>query len=385
MSYTTDDEWNIFDEYGKKMVPGMFGNYIGPKWSNGEFQDSVEWGDKDPQDELDLAAYYHDSAYAKYKDSDRRYAADRIFVEEAKKIGTPLAKAAAELVEKGNIFGNGVNRLKKNVEAGMVAGGAGVAAALAVTAVQNIYEANKRLPGGTMEKTIKEVEAYYATDPHKRKNMFNKAPPEIKEIYKIIDPAEEALRVEREKPKYEKLAQEMRAKNQKHAEEMKQAAERHRAHGKSKSTNQTVPLASPEPTSTEEVPLVEHSPEDIAAKALFRPVSHKIAVAPAPGSLPSDAPIPVSEGLFSGLARMFKKKKKKKNKTAPSPGELAERQAQHFKRYNQLRQQAEASELRSAHATNQFKFYGPGQARIDRLLSEKRLKQARDGGGWRSK
>ncbi len=368
MSYTHDDEWNIYDEYGKKLVPGMFGNYIGPKWSNGEFQDSVEWGDKAPQDELDLAAYYHDSAYAKFKDSDRRYAADKIFAEEARRIGTPLAKAAAELVEKGNIFGNGLSRLKKNVEAGMVAGGAGVVGALAYTAVQNIFEANKRLPGGSMEKTLKEVQAYYETDPNKRKDMFKKAPPEVKEIYKLIDPVEEELRVKREKPKYDALLEQQRAKNAKHAEDMARISRRKR--DDVKSTPQGVPLQ----------PVPEKI--DLAEQALFRPVNHKISVLPAQGSLPSDEPVPSGTGRFSDLMNMFRrKKKKKKNKILPSPADLADKQAQRFKKFQQLKNDAEASELRSAHATNKFGFYGPGQARIDRMLSEKRMKQAKKGGG----
>jgi len=76
------------------MTESIFGvNYTGPYISNGEVQTSVEFGDKEPKNELDKLSRLHDSAYAHWTDLQHREMADIIYEEEAEKIGRGLVGA----------------------------------------------------------------------------------------------------------------------------------------------------------------------------------------------------------------------------------------------------------------------------------------------------
>jgi len=151
---------------------GLLGNYIGPMWSNGKFQESVEWGDLSPTDELDLAAYYHDSAYARYKDASHRRVADQIFAEQVKDLPGGKAAIARLAVTHGNTIVNGLKRLTTNSAFGAVTGAA--ALGIVYSGLQNMKDSYDMLPGGKDEKSKKEVLAYHETDPYKRQNMFKK-------------------------------------------------------------------------------------------------------------------------------------------------------------------------------------------------------------------
>jgi hypothetical protein len=156
----------------KQLVPGALGNYIGPGWSNGEMQESVEWGDMDPKDELDLAAYFHDSAYAKYKDAYHRAAADRRFAKDTQHLQGVLATVARNAVLYGNHTKDRSTDLAENVGAGAKYGGLeGALAGLVYSGAKGIYEQVRGLHGG-YERDDKEIEDYYATDPRKRAGMF---------------------------------------------------------------------------------------------------------------------------------------------------------------------------------------------------------------------
>jgi len=68
------------------------GNYVGPGWSDGKYQDSVAYGKRKPVDEFDATAYWHDTAYALGKDRNR---ADEEFY--AANIGKSFKRTAAAL------------------------------------------------------------------------------------------------------------------------------------------------------------------------------------------------------------------------------------------------------------------------------------------------
>ncbi len=71
-------------------------NYIGPYWSDGQFQSSVAYGRLRPRNRIDYAARYHDTAYALYKDKRHRRAADKVFhdaVSREGRIGETLGDA----------------------------------------------------------------------------------------------------------------------------------------------------------------------------------------------------------------------------------------------------------------------------------------------------
>lgn len=87
----------------------MFGNYTGPYWSDGKYQESVEFGESEPVDALDALSRYHDTAYAHWSDDRHRRAADRIYNEDASVLsrsGDRHAEAARLAVKYGNDLGS---------------------------------------------------------------------------------------------------------------------------------------------------------------------------------------------------------------------------------------------------------------------------------------
>nr|UHS71946.1 MAG: hypothetical protein 2 [Hubei sediment luteo-like virus 2] len=145
------------------------GNYVGPYWSDGKVQESVEWGDKPALHALDELARQHDAAYAHYKDEKHREAADMIFAEEAKKLkqkyGSKWAddpQIAARLVEYGNHTQRQVSKLAK-------IGVLGPAALpwLIYHQASNMIDNHKRIKGTYLTKEMGDVRKLYSTDPKK--------------------------------------------------------------------------------------------------------------------------------------------------------------------------------------------------------------------------
>jgi len=63
------------------------GNYVGPGWSAGKYQNSVV-STVEPIDEFDKAGQTHDAAYSRYQDNSNRARADWQFVSDTKNLGT---------------------------------------------------------------------------------------------------------------------------------------------------------------------------------------------------------------------------------------------------------------------------------------------------------
>nr|WRQ64783.1 hypothetical protein [Sobelivirales sp.] len=149
------------------------GNYVGPGWSDGKKQESVEFGTAIPTDELDALARYHDTAYAHFKDEKHREAADMIFAQEAEKLkrkyGTNWAsnpKIASALVLHGN-------HAKREAQAMLKIAGSGpfVLPALLYHAVSNMVKSHQQVNGTYLKKEMGQVLALYANDPRKMGNI----------------------------------------------------------------------------------------------------------------------------------------------------------------------------------------------------------------------
>ena len=137
-------------------------NYIGPYWSNGQWQESVEFGDKDPQSEVDAAARLHDSAYAHFKDEAHRTAADEIFSSTLKKLRGKNSQLA-DVPLYGNYLKNRLVDLGSDVSTGFRVGGIiGGLGALVYNGVKGIVRSNDLIHNGA--KYRKDVLDYYATD-----------------------------------------------------------------------------------------------------------------------------------------------------------------------------------------------------------------------------
>ncbi len=151
------------------------GNYVGPYWSNGKIQESVAFGSDDPIHELDALARLHDTAYATYKDTKHREAADIIFAEEARKLkakyGPKIAddpRLAAAFVEYGNFTKRKVSQLANDVGSGFkFLGLPGALLGGIKFQVANMIENKKRIDGTYLKNELKEVRDLYSRDPKK--------------------------------------------------------------------------------------------------------------------------------------------------------------------------------------------------------------------------
>ncbi len=155
------------------------GNYVGPYWSNGKVQNSVEWGDKPALNELDELARKHDAAYAHFKDEKHREAADAIFAADARKLkkkyGNKLAEDpqfAANMVEYGN---HTVRQLKKLVSSGLFN------PALAPLAImkygyEHVKEFTNRIKGSHLKNEMSEIRLFHERGTTGRKQ------PELSEV-----------------------------------------------------------------------------------------------------------------------------------------------------------------------------------------------------------
>jgi len=151
--------------------PWTSGNYVGPYWSDGKLQESVEWGDKPALHALDELARQHDAAYAHYKDEKHREAADMIFAAEAKKLkqkyGSKWAddpQVAARLVEYGNHTARQISKLASIWKTGPFK-----LPGLIVHQVSNMIDNHKRMTGTYLTKEMGEIRKLYETDPQRQK------------------------------------------------------------------------------------------------------------------------------------------------------------------------------------------------------------------------
>jgi len=131
-------------------------NYTGPYISNGEFQTSVEFGDKPPKDKLDALSRLHDSAYAHFDDYGHRRAADVIYGNEAKQLVGLFPELAGLVVKYGNQIGDSFSTILSSY--GML-GPAGIL----VGGVKNALKLHDYMINEQRYK--KDITEYYATDP----------------------------------------------------------------------------------------------------------------------------------------------------------------------------------------------------------------------------
>lgn len=144
------------------------GNYTGPHWSDGKYQESVEWGNANPQSELDYLSRQHDSAYARFKDAKHREAADKIYHDEAKKLTGKFPQLAGNLVLYGNYAGRQSEKLFNNAKTGAKLGGPlGALAGAVYTAGGNIVDSMARINGTYLKKEIADIQKYYESDPRR--------------------------------------------------------------------------------------------------------------------------------------------------------------------------------------------------------------------------
>ena len=141
------------------------GNYTGPYWSDGKFQESVAFGEADPKSELDALARLHDTAYAVYKDRAHREAADEIFNTEAKKLVGKFPHLAGDLVLYGNYAHRQAKQLVSDTTALPFLGMPGALLGAVKFAGTNFINANKMINGTYLKKEKADVEALYARDP----------------------------------------------------------------------------------------------------------------------------------------------------------------------------------------------------------------------------
>ncbi len=149
-------------------------NYTGPYISNGQFQESVEFGDVEPKDYLDALSRLHDSIYAKWDDRLHRSVGDIMYTQAAQKLEGLFPQLAGGLVSYGNQTINSFNTIKDAITNygpfGLIIGG-----------LKNLWDMNQLV---TREEEIrKEILEYLETDPfpqfQREKTMGNLLAPVI--------------------------------------------------------------------------------------------------------------------------------------------------------------------------------------------------------------
>ncbi len=158
----------------EEVQPVSMGNYIGPYWSNGKIQRSVEFGEAEAKSKLDGLARLHDTAYAHYGDSAHREAADLIFAAEAKKLVGKFPRLAATAVQYGNYTGRQGSKLLSYVtQPHPVLSAIG----LAKFAYEGMRDSQKRIDGTYLSKEKQDVLALYSRDT--RRNVVKGEKPVI--------------------------------------------------------------------------------------------------------------------------------------------------------------------------------------------------------------
>ncbi len=156
-------------------MEGYSGNYTGPYWSDGKFQESVLFGTEDPKSELDYLSYLHDSAYAMYKDDAHRKAADEIYERDAKRLVGRFPHLAGDLVLYGNHAMRGAKGLAGDVSSGFKFGPLGAVIGAIKWQIGNMIDSHKMLKGTYLKKEKADVEALYARDPNFKDHPFASA------------------------------------------------------------------------------------------------------------------------------------------------------------------------------------------------------------------
>jgi hypothetical protein len=179
-------------------------NYIGPFWSDGKWQSSVEFGDAPPLSEVDAASRLHDSAYARFSDEKRRIAADVLYSEQLKKM-TGAKSKLADVPLFGNFLRNRATQIGTDFVAGLKYGGLpGALGSLVYSGVKGMVQ-NHDL-AVNLPKYKKEVEAYYATDPKKQSYDVEEAAvsPQRPVVHKPVQEAPKTKQKEEETEMFKK-------------------------------------------------------------------------------------------------------------------------------------------------------------------------------------
>lgn len=142
------------------------GEYTGPYWSDGKIQESVEWGDRTPQSELDWLSRQHDSAYAHFKDSRHREAADLLYMREAKKLVGQFPELAGNLVGYGNYTGRQLGKLLSDVGLSTKLTGNPLLGVVKY-GLGGIKDNFQRVNGTYLKNELRDVNQFYGTDPLK--------------------------------------------------------------------------------------------------------------------------------------------------------------------------------------------------------------------------
>lgn len=138
-------------------------NYIGPYWSDGKWQESVEFGLSPALSEVDAASRLHDSAYAHYTDEAHRIAADEIYSATLKGLKEKYA-GLADVPLYGNYIKNRAKEIGGGFATGVKYGGlAGGLFSLVYNGVKGIVRSSDLIRNG--ERYRNEVLGYYKTDP----------------------------------------------------------------------------------------------------------------------------------------------------------------------------------------------------------------------------
>jgi len=161
-------------------------NYIGPYWSDGKWQESVEFGETPALSAVDEASRLHDSAYAHFTDEAHRVAADEIYSATLKRIREPNA-ALADVPLYGNYIKNRAEEIGSDVLGGFRYGGlAGAFGGLLYNGIKGIVRSNDLIQHG--DEYREDVLKYYATDPYIPKETRNEKKQIVVSIPKPIAP-----------------------------------------------------------------------------------------------------------------------------------------------------------------------------------------------------
>jgi len=138
-------------------------NYIGPMWSDGKWQPSVEFGSSEPLSEVDRESRLHDSAYAHFKEEKYRIAADSIYNDNLRKIVDRKAVLAGVPLY-GNYIKNRASDIATNFASGSKFGGpVGALGSLVYSGIKGMA-LNYDL-AANLDRYKREVAAYYRSDP----------------------------------------------------------------------------------------------------------------------------------------------------------------------------------------------------------------------------
>ncbi len=157
------------------------GEYTGPYWSDGKIQPSVEWGESTPQSQLDWLSRQHDSAYAHFKDSRHREAADLIYMREAKKLAGQFPELAGNLVGYGNYAGRQVKNILSDVGLATKLTGNPLFGVVKY-GVDSLANNVKRLNGTYLKNELEDVNKFYGTDPYKMRKPADKVEGSLEKI-----------------------------------------------------------------------------------------------------------------------------------------------------------------------------------------------------------